>query len=59
MQVHTNERPHICPICKKGYSKRFHLRRHIENFHKIADIDSVLPRKQRRTNNTIYIPPDT
>lgn len=49
MQSHTGERPVICPICQKGYSKRYHVRKHIKNFHKIEDVDGVLGAR-RRTN---------
>lgn len=47
MQSHTGERPVICPICQKGYSKRYHVRKHIKNFHKIEDVDGVLGSKRR------------
>lgn len=54
MQSHTGERPAICPICQKGYSKRYHVRKHIKKFHKIEDVDGVLDAKRRgRPNKTI------
>lgn len=47
LQSHTGERPVICPICQKGYSKRYHVRKHIKKFHKIEDVDGVLGSKRR------------
>lgn len=47
IQSHTGERPVKCPICQKGYTKRYHVRKHIKNFHKISDVDGVLgPRRK-------------
>lgn len=47
IQSHTGERPVICPICQKGYTKRYHLRKHIKNFHKIEDVDGILGARRR------------
>lgn len=58
MHVHTNERPNLCPICKKGYSKRCHVRKHLASFHKVGDVNALMPRKELRSNNRIFIPPD-
>lgn len=54
IQSHTGERPVKCPICQKGYTKRYHVRKHIKNFHKIADVDGVLgPRKKPNQQNAV------
>lgn len=36
-----------CPVCDKGYTKRYHVRKHLKNFHKIVDVDAVLGSRKR------------
>lgn len=36
-----------CPVCDKGYTKRYHVRKHLKNFHKIIDVDAVLGSRKR------------
>ena len=36
---------HVCPICKRCYSRRQHLRRHVEFAH-ASTLDELVPKKQ-------------
>lgn len=36
-----------CPVCDKGYTKRYHVRKHLKNFHKILEVDAVLGSRKR------------
>ena len=44
MKLHTMERPHKCPVCSKGFIRKYHCLDHLNKHHKgvIVDPDSLL-----------------
>ena len=40
MKLHTMERPHKCPVCSKGFIRKYHCIDHMNKHHKDVDFDS-------------------
>lgn len=40
MKLHTMDRPHKCPVCSKGFIRKYHCIDHINKHHKGVDFDS-------------------
>ena len=39
MKLHTMERPHVCPICSKGFIRKYHCIDHLNKHHKGVRFD--------------------
>ena len=39
MKLHTMERPHVCPICHKGFIRKYHCIDHLNKHHKGVRFD--------------------
>ncbi|RZC43195.1 zf-H2C2 2 domain containing protein, partial [Asbolus verrucosus] len=40
IMMHNKERPHVCPVCGKGFIRRYYLKDHVNKRHgTIEDYD--------------------
>ena len=39
LKLHTMERPHVCPICSKGFIRKYHCIDHLNKHHKGVQFD--------------------
>lgn len=39
MKLHTMDRPHKCPVCSKGFIRKYHCIDHVNKHHKGVDFD--------------------
>lgn len=40
MKLHTMERPHKCPVCSKGFIRKYHCIDHLNKHHKDVEFDT-------------------
>lgn len=64
MKLHTLERPHVCPICQKGFIRKYHCIDHLNKHHKGVRFDPEslrvldLPASVENEDQAAYSPGD-